>query len=344
MSYLSLKNIEKFYDGSHITNNLSLDIEEGEFIVLVGASGCGKSTLLRMIAGLEDVTNGKILLQGKDITSETAGERDMAMVFQNYALYPHKTVYENMAFALEIRKIQKHHILQKVHEVASILKMKDLLDRYPKELSGGQRQRVAIGRALIRDPKVFLFDEPLSNLDAKLRAHMRAELKALHEKLGKTMIYVTHDQVEAMTLADRIVVLNKGNIEQVGTAEEIYNHPQNRFVAEFIGSPQMNIIPIKAENGCCSGKGFQNIKIQSNMKGDKLLGIRPQHFNIVDTNEGIPFNVDITEFLGSETVLTGHVKDTDQKIIVNLHGQHSDKLHKTLYILPNEDYMHFFAH
>ena len=244
MASIELKNIEKSFGANKVINRFDIKISDGEFIVLVGPSGCGKSTLLRMISGLESVDIGEIYLDNKLINNLIPSKREIAMVFQSYALYPHMNVFENMAFGLKMEKISKSEINQKVNNAAATLQIEDLLERKPKQLSGGQRQRVAIGRAITRSPKVFLFDEPLSNLDAALRSEMRVEISKLHKKMNSNIIYVTHDQVEAMTLADRIVVLNKGNIEQYGTPNEIYSDPNNIFVAEFIGSPKMNIIKI----------------------------------------------------------------------------------------------------
>jgi len=245
MANLNLKSVKKTYDKTEVIHGVDLDINSGEFIVFVGPSGCGKSTLLRMIAGLEDITEGEISIGGEVVNKIIAAERGVAMVFQSYALYPHMTVFDNMSFALKQAKTPIDEIKSRVLEAAKILQIESLFERLPKQLSGGQRQRVAIGRAIVRNPKVFLFDEPLSNLDAALRVQTRIEIAKLHNQLAATMIYVTHDQVEAMTLADRIVVINQGIIEQVGTPIELYNSPKNQFVAEFIGSPKMNMINLK---------------------------------------------------------------------------------------------------
>ena len=242
MSSVILKNVTKIYDTKKVIDNVDLTINDKEFVVLVGASGCGKSTLLRMIAGLEDITDGEIFIGDKKVNNIQPKDRDIAFVFQSYALYPHMTVRENIAFGLKMRKIDKETIDKKVKEAAEILDLGEYLDRKPKQLSGGQRQRVALGRAIVRNPKVFLMDEPLSNLDAKLRVQMRSEIKKLHEKLQTTFIYVTHDQTEALTMGDRVVVLDKGIIQQAASPEEIYNNPANTFVAGFVGSPQMNFI------------------------------------------------------------------------------------------------------
>ncbi len=273
MANVNLKSVRKTYDKTEVVHGVDLEIKSGEFIVFVGPSGCGKSTLLRMIAGLEDITVGEISIGGEVVNNIIAAERGVAMVFQSYALYPHMTVFENMAFALKQAKTPKDEIQNRVTEAAKILQIENLFERLPKQLSGGQRQRVAIGRAIVRDPKVFLFDEPLSNLDAALRVQTRIEIAKLHNQLTATMVYVTHDQVEAMTLADRIVVLNKGIIEQVGTPIELYNSPKNQFVAEFIGSPKMNIIDLEGEQK----SNFINIQAPSQ---SSKIGIRPEHLRI----------------------------------------------------------------
>ncbi|HEY6520262.1 MAG TPA: sn-glycerol-3-phosphate ABC transporter ATP-binding protein UgpC, partial [Roseiarcus sp.] len=251
MASVDVVNARKAYGGVEVIHGVSLSIADGEFVTLVGPSGCGKSTLLRMIAGLESITEGKVKIGPRVVNNLPPRDRDIAMVFQNYALYPHMTVYDNMAFGLKMRKFDKPEIARRVREAADILGIQELLKRKPRQLSGGQRQRVALGRAIVRHPQVFLFDEPLSNLDAKLRVQMRVELKKLHERLGTTAIYVTHDQVEAMTLGDRVVVMRDGRVQQVGDPMELYNEPCNRFVAGFIGSPAMNFAPVRiaAENG-----------------------------------------------------------------------------------------------
>ena len=288
MSSVILKNVRKSYDNNKtVINNVNLEIKDKEFVVLVGASGCGKSTLLRMIAGLEDISDGEIYIDGKKVNNIPPKDRDIAFVFQSYALYPHMTVRENIAFGLKMRKVDKAVISQKVQEAAEILNLGEYLDRKPRQLSGGQRQRVALGRAIVRNPKVFLMDEPLSNLDAKLRVQMRSEIKKLHEKLQTTFIYVTHDQTEALTMGDRIVVLNNGDIQQAGSPEDIYNNPQNTFVAGFIGSPQMNFI---------EGK---DIGLDENI----LYGIRPEKMTKSDGDIKLTVNIEISEMLGSEKII-----------------------------------------
>lgn len=287
MSNVILKNVKKSYDNNKVViNNVNLEIKDKEFVVLVGASGCGKSTLLRMIAGLENITDGEIFIGNKKVNDVPPKDRDIAFVFQSYALYPHMTVRENIAFGLKMRKVPKAEIEKKVQEAAQILNLGEYLDRRPKQLSGGQRQRVALGRAIVRNPKVFLMDEPLSNLDAKLRVQMRAEIKKLHEKLQTTFIYVTHDQTEALTMGDRIVVLNNGDIQQVDSPDEVYNNPKNTFVAGFIGSPQMNFI---------DGK---DLGLNENI----LYGIRPEKMVKSDGDIKLSVNVDISEMLGSEKI------------------------------------------
>lgn len=287
MSNVVLKNVKKIYDKKVVIDGINLEIKDKEFIVLVGASGCGKSTILRMIAGLEEITDGEILIGDKKVNNIHPKDRDIAFVFQSYALYPHMTVRENIAFGLKMRKVDKATIEKKVQEAAEILDLTEYLDRKPKQLSGGQRQRVALGRAIVRNPKVFLMDEPLSNLDAKLRVQMRSEIKKLHEKLQTTFIYVTHDQTEALTMGDRIVVLDKGIIQQVDTPEEIYNNPQNTFVAGFVGSPQMNFI---------------DGEIIDEKYNGMTVGIRPEKM-VTGGKIKLNANVEISELLGSEKIV-----------------------------------------
>ena len=319
MSEIIIKNLNKSYGNNKVINSFDIEIQDGEFIVLVGPSGCGKSTLLRMISGLETVDEGEIFLDKKLINNLIPSKRGIAMVFQSYALYPHMNVYENMSFGLKMEKLSKNEIDQKVNEAANTLQIKDLLERKPKELSGGQRQRVAIGRAITRNPKLFLFDEPLSNLDAALRSEMRVEISKLHKKMKSNIIYVTHDQVEAMTLADRIVILNNGNIEQFGTPNEIYSDPNNIFVAEFIGSPKMNIIRIDKEN-IINGNTLKvlnnEIKFkQLNLKDEIYLGIRPEDISVKDEHS-IKFEVkvDLIENLGFERIIYSSSQNNEIKI------------------------------
>ena len=287
MSNVILKNVTKIYDKKKVIDNIDLTINDKEFVVLVGASGCGKSTLLRMIAGLENITEGEIFIGDKKVNDVHPKDRDIAFVFQSYALYPHMTVRENIAFGLKMRKVDKATIEKKVKEAAEILDLGEYLDRKPKQLSGGQRQRVALGRAIVRNPKVFLMDEPLSNLDAKLRVQMRSEIKKLHEKLQTTFIYVTHDQTEALTMGDRVVVLDKGVIQQAANPEEIYNNPANTFVAGFVGSPQMNFIDAQ--------------EFPYKTKENVIVGIRPEKM-VCKGEIKFTVDIDITELLGSEKI------------------------------------------
>ena len=303
MAHVNIQNVQKHFGPVKVIHDVSIDIADGEFVVLVGPSGCGKSTLLRMIAGLEEVSGGEIRIGPREVSNLPARDRDIAMVFQNYALYPHMTVEDNMGFALKLKKVNPAEINGKVRNAASILGLDKLLDRYPKQLSGGQRQRVAMGRAIVRDPQVFLFDEPLSNLDAKLRVQMRGEIKTMHQRIGTTTIYVTHDQVEAMTMADKIVVLHDGYIEQVGAPLELYDRPANTFVAGFIGSPAMNFLNGRIEEG-----GFRTKQglvlplpqeVASTAGGRELVyGIRPEHIRAVP--DGIKGRATLVEGTGSE--------------------------------------------
>ncbi len=296
MAYLQLKNVEKFFGEHRAIKGIDLSINPGEFVVFVGPSGCGKSTLLRLIAGLEQIDGGSLELEGRDITNLPSSKRDLAMVFQSYALYPHMSVFENMSFALKLAKADPAVIQEKVSQAAKILNLTDYLHRTPKELSGGQRQRVAIGRAIVRAPKVFLFDEPLSNLDAALRGQTRIEIAKLHRDLGATTVYVTHDQVEAMTLADRVVVLRDGMIEQVGTPLELYDKPANQFVAQFIGTPQMNIVSVAdlAQLGNIPG---------IDAPADGFVGLRPEHVALVSGHGQFQAKVELVEALGAETLI-----------------------------------------
>ena len=311
MSFMELQNITKIYpNGTMAVNETSLNVEKGEFVVFVGPSGCGKSTLLRMIAGLEDITSGEIILDANTINNVDPSERDVAMVFQNYALYPHMTVYNNMAYGLKNRGISKQEIEDKVNEVAKLLEIDPYLSRKPSMLSGGQRQRVAMGRAIVRNPKIFLFDEPLSNLDAKLRNQMRLEIKKLQRQMGVTSIFVTHDQTEAMTLGDRIVVINNGIVEQVGTPKDIYSKPNTKFVAEFIGSPQMNIFNCKIDNGIAK---IDNNSINLNKSinvDDASIGIRPDDIQISDSGS-ISCKANLVEYLGSDMIIYSNMGDQE---------------------------------
>lgn len=315
MAEVILKNLKKAYDKTKVIDGINLEIKDKEFLVLVGASGCGKSTILRMIAGLEDITDGDIYIGETLVNKMHPKDRDIAFVFQSYALYPHMTVYENIAFGLKMRKIMPELIDKKVREAAETLDLTEYLDRKPKQLSGGQRQRVALGRAIVREPKVFLMDEPLSNLDAKLRVQMRSEIKKLHKRLKTTFIYVTHDQTEALTMGDRIVVLDKGVIQQIDTPENIYNNPQNTFVAGFVGSPQMNFIPGVLTNGTLY---LENIPVQLSKEQKELLkgrtivtvGVRPENMTSPDGEIKLALKVDMLEMLGSEKIVYFYLGST----------------------------------
>ncbi|HUJ87492.1 MAG TPA: sn-glycerol-3-phosphate ABC transporter ATP-binding protein UgpC [Burkholderiales bacterium] len=329
MAEVTLRKLVKHYDATPAVRGIDLNISDKEFVVLVGPSGCGKSTTLRMIAGLEDITGGDVLIGGEVVNDVPPKDRDIAMVFQNYALYPHMSVYENMSFGLRLKKTPKDEIARRVSNAAQILDISELLDRKPKQLSGGQRQRVAMGRAIVRDPKVFLFDEPLSNLDAKLRVQMRTEIKKVHQKVRTTTVYVTHDQVEAMTLADRVVVMNGGNIEQVGTPNDLYHSPKTKFVAGFIGSPAMNFVPCALEEAA----GALRVRLSDELafpvpqnrtsryrpyvgRGKLVFGLRPEHIMEqrphLEANQ-TPFEVelDVTEPMGMETLVYFLVRGTE---------------------------------
>ncbi len=309
MSSVTLQNICKKYDSKVVIDGVDLEIKDKEFIVLVGASGCGKSTILRMIAGLEEISGGAIIIGDKKVNDIPPKDRDIAFVFQSYALYPHMTVRENIAFGLKMRKVDKAIIDEKVKEAAEILNLTEYLDRKPKQLSGGQRQRVALGRAIVRNPKVFLMDEPLSNLDAKLRVQMRSEIKKLHEKLQTTFIYVTHDQTEALTMGDRIVVLDKGVIQQVAPPEEIYNNPANTFVAGFVGSPQMNFIDAEIKDGKIHFANFEFTVPNLPTTEKVTLGIRPEKMTC-DGEIKFSAKVDMYELLGSEKIVYFNLGDS----------------------------------
>ena len=337
MSKVVLKNVTKIYDKKKVIDNIDLTINDKEFVVLVGASGCGKSTVLRMIAGLEEITDGDIYIGDKKVNDIQPKDRDIAFVFQSYALYPHMTVRENIAFGLKMRKVDKATIEKKVLEAAEILDLGEYLDRKPKQLSGGQRQRVALGRALVRNPKVFLMDEPLSNLDAKLRVQMRSEIKKLHEKLQTTFIYVTHDQTEALTMGDRIVVLDKGVIQQVDRPEIIYNDPANTFVAGFIGSPQMNFINAQV---CEGGVEFGGVFLPSDKKfaGENvILGIRPEK-TVCGGDVRLNVAVEMVELLGCEKI--AYFTVGDKKCCAKLDAEF--ELGNTLELSINRDDIYFF--
>jgi ABC-type sugar transport system ATPase subunit len=353
MADLQLKNLVKRFGDVTVVQQLDLAVAGGEFVVLLGESGCGKSTTLRMVAGLEEVTEGKILIGGRDVTHAHPMARDIAMVFQNYALYPHMDVAQNMSFALRLAGRPSAEIAGKVATAAKVLNIEHLLHRKPKELSGGQRQRVAIGRAIVREPQVFLFDEPLSNLDAKLRGHMRAELALLHERLGKTTLYVTHDQVEAMTLASRIVIFDKGRIQQVGTPSEVFNRPANLFVAGFIGTPTMNFFDARlAQEGgqpALRGEGFVLpapawLPSVCSGPGQALkVGIRPQSLRPSDKPTALQLKVDVVEYLGTESQIVGHLQVPDgQRISAMVPGDAKALLHRGVSLEARPDAVHVF--
>jgi multiple sugar transport system ATP-binding protein len=329
MASVSFQNIEKSFGTTKVIHGISFDIQDGEFMVLVGPSGCGKSTLLRMLAGLEEISSGTIAIDSKTVNDLDSKDRDIAMVFQSYALYPHMTVRDNMGFSLKLRKAAPAVITERVAKAASILNLEPYLERYPRELSGGQRQRVAMGRAIVRDPKVFLFDEPLSNLDAKLRVAMRAEIKALHQRLRTTTVYVTHDQIEAMTMADRIVVMHDGVVEQIGEPLHLYDHPDNLFVAQFIGSPAMNIVKgtLRRSNGTAyveaSGGVRWPIGHGPGADGQPVtLGVRPEHLSLAQAAGGtVQGEVIVVEPMGAETELFIRAGEAD--VVLMTHGRPS---------------------
>ncbi len=327
MSGITFRNVIKRYGkgakANQVIHGVSAEIGDGEFVVIVGPSGCGKSTLLRMVAGLEEISAGEIAIGSRVVNDVEPAQRDIAMVFQNYALYPHMSNYDNMAYGLKIQGVPKAEIKQRVDKAAKILELSHLLERKPRELSGGQRQRVAMGRAIVRQPQVFLFDEPLSNLDAKLRAQTRLEIQKLHRELGITSLFVTHDQVEAMTLAQRIIVMNAGVMDQFGTPEEVYNRPATTFIASFIGSPPMNLL--KAAPGVRSGQ---------------ILGIRPEHI-VVGEADGWSVNVEQVELLGAERLVYGRIGD--EQIIARVdEGQFAPKVGDTVRMSARKDKLHWF--
>ena len=337
MSEIELRHVGKSYGSVSVLNDISLEMGDGEFVVLVGPSGCGKSTLLRMIAGLEDISSGQITIGGKVVNNMPAKERDLAMVFQNYALYPHMKVADNMSFALKLAGVPKAEIKRRVDDAAEILGLGPLIDRLPRELSGGQRQRVAMGRAIVRNPRAFLFDEPLSNLDAKLRVKMRGEIKRLHQRLGKTTIYVTHDQTEAMTMADKIVVLNGGKIEQAGAPLELYNNPVNLFVASFIGSPEINLFEATYAGGTdVALRNGEKLPLGTALEipvGTQIVyGVRPQHITLAAA--GVPASVIVVEPTGDAQEVLARIGDEDISIVVRDHALLSPDENIHLHIDP----------
>ncbi len=354
MASITLKNIKKTYeDGITVIDNLNLNIKDKEFIILVGPSGCGKSTTLRMIAGLEEISDGELYIGDKVVNNVSPKDRDIAMVFQSYALYPHMSVYKNMAFGLKNRKVPKDEIDNKVRSAAKMLDIEEFLNRKPRALSGGQRQRVALGRAMVREPAVFLLDEPLSNLDAKLRTEMRSRISMLHKQLKTTFVYVTHDQTEAMTMGDRIVVMKDGVVQQFDSPQTLYNHPQNIFVAGFIGSPQMNFIDsvIKENNNnfYAEFSGYRiklpkrmNKSLNAYINKDIILGIRPENMSISDDNDEntIKLHIDIAEMTGADYFLYGILDD--KKIIANVSSNQNIESEKDYFIKLDIDRIHIF--
>lgn len=350
MASISIRSLRKKYGSFLAIPNLSLDIADGEFVILVGPSGCGKSTLLRMLAGLESITDGDIAIDKVVVNDFMPRQRDIAMVFQSYALYPHMTVAQNMSFSLKLEKQPKSEIERRVNSAADILGLDKLLDRYPKQLSGGQRQRVAMGRAIVRDPKVFLFDEPLSNLDAKLRVQMRTEIKALHERLKTTIVYVTHDQVEAMTMADRIVIMNAGVIEQVGPPLDLYDNPANRFVAEFLGSPSMNLLSgevVKHENGVAlmtkDQTTFPLNEAASALLGQEIdVGFRPEYISLKPSkgSVNIAAKVVVVEPTGSSTLIVSQCGETS--ITVEMHERAAVQVGDDIDLHVRPEHIHLF--
>ncbi len=344
MGTVTIDNVKKAYGAVEVLHGVSVDIADGEFVILVGPSGCGKSTLLRMIAGLEDISAGTISVSGRVVNDLPPKERDIAMVFQSYALYPHMTVADNMGFSLKLARAPKAQKDERVMEAARILGLDTLLERFPRQLSGGQRQRVAMGRAIVRDPEVFLFDEPLSNLDAKLRVAMRSEIKALHQRLKTTTVYVTHDQIEAMTMADRIVVMNGGIIEQMGTPLELYDRPANTFVAEFIGSPSMNLLSGRIAGGRFAMPGGTTLALPASraaaLEGKPVrLGVRPEDFTLDPA--GIPAEIVTVEPTGSETQVTLRIAGAE--IVAVFRERVTERPGETLPLLPLEGKLHLFA-
>jgi multiple sugar transport system ATP-binding protein len=350
MAGISFEKAQRWYPGAErpAVPGIDLEIKDGEFMVLVGPSGCGKSTTLRMLAGLEDVSSGRIYIRDKDVTNLAPKDRDIAMVFQNYALYPHMTVAENMAFALKMAKVPKAEQDKRVAEATRILGLDDYLQRKPKALSGGQRQRVAMGRAIVRDPQVFCMDEPLSNLDAKMRVQTRTDIAKLQADLGVTTVYVTHDQVEAMTMGDRVAVMNDGVIQQVDTPLALYDKPANLFVAGFIGSPQMNLMEGLADHGAVK-LGSYRVPVDptaaKKMTGRITVGVRPENWRIVgDSEGGLPVSVTVVEELGSDAFVYGQcdVEGTPANVIVRVAGRHHPSKGETLYVATDPAHVHVF--
>jgi multiple sugar transport system ATP-binding protein len=344
MASVSIDGVHKYFGQTHIIKGVSVEIEDGEFCVLVGPSGCGKSTLLRMIAGLEQISGGDIRIGDKVVNQMPPKERDIAMVFQNYALYPHMTVRDNMAFSLMLAKQPDNVIEERVRKAAGILGLNELLQRYPRQLSGGQRQRVAMGRAIVRDSQVFLFDEPLSNLDAKLRVSMRTELKELHQRLQTTSIYVTHDQIEAMTMADKIVVMRDGVVEQIGSPLELYDHPANQFVAGFIGSPAMNFLPGRIQQGQVVLTSGDQLPIPATARvqeGQEVIyGTRPEHLDITSGDQGIAASVVVVEPTGPDTHVFTKIANVEVTSVFR--ERHTFRPGETIRLRPDSTRAHLF--
>jgi len=345
MASVSVRSVDKFYGAVQVLFGVSVDIQDGEFVVLVGPSGCGKSTLLRMLAGLEEINKGEIAIGERVVNSVPPKDRDIAMVFQNYALYPHMTVKQNMGFSLKLAKAPKSEIDKRVGDAARILGLEPYLDRYPRALSGGQRQRVAMGRAIVRDPQVFLFDEPLSNLDAKLRVQMRTEIKALHQRLRTTSVYVTHDQIEAMTMADRIVVLQLGVVEQMGAPLELYDRPNNLFVAGFIGSPAMNFIDARIQRPGGKPTAVTNqdvdVLLAPGSEGQEIVyGIRPEHLEFAGDGVGIKAEVNVVEPTGAEILVVNHLAGKEFQVVFR--ERHELSPGQSINLMPRLDTVHLF--
>jgi sn-glycerol 3-phosphate transport system ATP-binding protein len=342
MATLTLDNVKKSYNDREVIHGVSCDIADGELVVVVGPSGCGKSTLLRMVAGLEDITSGAVAIDGRVVNGVEPKDRDIAMVFQNYALYPHMSCFDNMAYGLRMRRMERAEIAKRVDRAAGILQLDGLLDRKPRQLSGGQRQRVAMGRAIVRDPKVFLFDEPLSNLDAKLRVQMRVEIKRLQQELGTTSLYVTHDQVEAMTLADRLIVMNAGNADQIGPPLELYERPATAFVAGFIGSPAMNLVEGRIDGpGVVIGNCTLPVAHKNGAGRAVLAGLRPEHLELAEGG-ALPLTVELLERLGADTIVHGRLGSDGIVMTARAAGTIDPPLGQTLRFAVRPEHIHLF--
>jgi len=344
MAGISMRGVKKSYGKTLVIHGVDVEIADGSLVVIVGPSGCGKSTLLRMVAGLEAISEGEIAIGERVVNDLEPKDRDIAMVFQNYALYPHMTVYQNMSYGLKLAKVAKDEIARRVKEAAALLQLEGLLERRPREMSGGQRQRVAMGRAIVRDPAVFLFDEPLSNLDAKLRVQMRLEIKQLQRRLETTSLYVTHDQVEAMTLADLLIVMNAGVAEQIASPMEVYSHPATTFVAGFIGSPAMNFLEATGQGDAIAIADGPTLKIDQRIDAGRpvTFGIRPEHLEVGAAGEGLPVTVSMVETLGADTVAYGRLNGGAQEIAVRLPGSNEVAPGDALSLVPRPGRLHFF--